>query len=70
MSKITIDADKCKGCALCVDVCPRKCIEISDTFNKTGYHPAIPVNEKNCTGCGFCYLTCPDVCIEVNRNVK
>ncbi|MFC1501524.1 indolepyruvate ferredoxin oxidoreductase subunit alpha [Elusimicrobiota bacterium] len=67
MPKIEIKPDKCKGCTLCVDVCPKKCIEMSKTFNKGGYHSAVFVNEKDCTGCGFCYQICPDVCIEVYK---
>jgi 2-oxoglutarate ferredoxin oxidoreductase subunit delta len=67
VSKITIDNDICKGCALCIEACPKKCLEISKEFNKAGYHPAAFVGEERCTGCGFCYQTCPDVCIEVYK---
>jgi 2-oxoglutarate ferredoxin oxidoreductase subunit delta len=67
MSKTIIDADKCKGCTLCIEVCPKKSLVISKEFNKKGYHPAVFVSENGCTGCGFCYMMCPEVCIEVHK---
>ncbi|MCX5781879.1 MAG: 4Fe-4S binding protein [Elusimicrobia bacterium] len=67
MPKIEIRLDRCKGCTLCVGVCPKNCIEMSNTFNKVGYHYAKFVKEKECTGCGFCYQICPDVCIDVYK---
>ena len=65
--KITIDIDRCKGCSLCIEACPRKCISLSKKFNRIGYTPAEFAGEKDCTGCGFCFLVCPDVCIEVHK---
>ena len=29
MAKVTFDSDRCKGCALCVDACPKKIIVIA-----------------------------------------
>ena len=68
MDKIKIDVNKCKGCTLCVLACPRKSLQISKTFNKAGYHPAVFVDEGKCTSCGFCYQVCPEVCIEVYKD--
>ena len=71
--KITIDRELCKGCYLCISVCPDNLIIISDELNQTGYYPA-EFTEKNgkeedikCTGCATCALVCPDVAIEVYR---
>ncbi|MFH1368099.1 MAG: ferredoxin family protein [Elusimicrobiota bacterium] len=68
MAKIKIETDRCKGCALCIDVCPKKSLIISDKFNKAGHHPAVFVEGNECTGCGFCYLVCPEVCVEVDKD--
>ncbi|HPE68377.1 MAG TPA: 4Fe-4S binding protein [Thermotogota bacterium] len=68
---IEIDGERCKGCGLCISVCPQKIIAFASSFNSKGYHPAQQVDpEEKCVGCGFCYLTCPDTCITVHRVVK
>ncbi|MHC4157460.1 MAG: 4Fe-4S dicluster domain-containing protein [Planctomycetota bacterium] len=65
--KITIDIERCKGCGLCVTVCPKNGIVISKYSNKTGYFPA-RANNDDCTGCTVCAIICPDAAIEVHRD--
>lgn len=68
--KIIIDREKCKGCELCVSVCPKQCIAISSGLNDKGYYPAeFSQGEEGdcCTACTLCALTCPDIAIEVYR---
>jgi 2-oxoglutarate ferredoxin oxidoreductase subunit delta len=67
MPTIKINAEKCKGCGLCIKICHGKCISFSKQFNKAGYYWAVLKKEHICTGCGFCYMVCPDVCIEVYK---
>ena len=70
---ITIDSELCKGCHLCISVCPVDLIAVSDRLNQKGYYPAIFIEadgiEKNrkCTGCATCAVICPDIAIEVYR---
>jgi len=65
--KIAIDTERCKGCGLCVAVCPKGSIVICDKSNKKGYFPARQAKDE-CTGCALCALMCPDVAIEVYRD--
>ncbi|MGQ9887229.1 MAG: 4Fe-4S dicluster domain-containing protein [Aggregatilineales bacterium] len=66
---ITIDCDRCKGCGLCVAVCPQGVLALDqDRLNARGYHPAALVDPNGaCTGCALCALVCPDVCFVVYR---
>ena len=65
--RIIVDRERCKGCGLCVVVCPNQVIKLSDKPNSMGYFPAEQISE-NCTGCTACALTCPDVAIVVLRD--
>jgi 2-oxoglutarate ferredoxin oxidoreductase subunit delta len=65
--KIIIDTERCKGCGLCITVCPKGCIIISKHSNKAGYFPAEATN-IDCTGCAVCAIVCPDAVIEVYRD--
>lgn len=62
---IDIDKERCKGCGLCIEVCPTDVLEFSKGYNNKGYHPAQVKDIEKCIGCGFCYQMCPDVCITV-----
>jgi len=64
--KIIINTERCKGCGLCVAVCPKSSIIISKKSNKSGYFPAETSN-TDCTGCALCAIICPEVVIEVFR---
>lgn len=68
MARIIVDGRYCKGCGLCVEVCPVTCIVLDpDTITDKGYHPAMLTDESLCTGCASCAVMCPDVAIKVER---
>lgn len=68
MANMTVDRAKCKGCGLCVTVCPKKLIVLrNDIRTAKGYNPAECTDVKECTGCGMCFLMCPDCAIKVER---
>lgn len=62
---LKIDKERCKGCMLCIDVCPQKILKISDDVNKRGTRYIIVTDPGKCTGCGLCVLMCPDCAIEI-----
>jgi 2-oxoglutarate ferredoxin oxidoreductase subunit delta len=70
--KIVINRELCKGCYLCMEVCPTHRIKPDTRLNKKGYCPAqckenASEDEKGCTGCAQCATVCPEVAIEVYR---
>ena len=72
MSRVAFSEDRCKGCLLCVSVCPKQIIVQSQRFNQQGYKP-VEVADKDmaeCTGCTSCALICPDCVITVYKTAK
>ena len=66
--KIIISELYCKGCGLCIEVCPKSIIELEETkITAKGYHPAYCVDESKCIACSNCALMCPDSAISVER---
>ncbi|HAS79283.1 MAG TPA: 2-oxoacid:acceptor oxidoreductase [Fusobacteriaceae bacterium] len=68
---VTFNSERCKGCELCVSVCPVKIIELDrTTTNSKGYNPShiSETNKEKCIGCAQCGLMCPDSVITVERN--
>lgn len=64
--QIVVDIEKCKGCEVCIPVCPEDVIAMSEKVNGKGYRFMQPITE-NCTGCANCAIVCPDGVIEVYR---
>ena len=68
MAKMTVNQNTCKGCGLCVDVCPKKIIFLDkDVLNRKGYHPAVVNEMDKCIGCAMCAIICPDCAITVEK---
>ncbi len=66
--RVTFERDRCKGCGLCVEVCPRHIVELDHKeSNAKGYYPATVTDMSRCTGCASCAKMCPDSVITVER---
>jgi heterodisulfide reductase subunit A2 len=57
------DEDACRGCGLCVALCPYGALEIEQTEEKGRKVKVIPVA---CKGCGICAATCYQHALTVN----
>lgn len=65
---VTINETICKGCELCVTVCPRKILSIDrQKLNAKGYNPASVTDAEQCTACAMCAVICPDSAIRVEK---
>ena len=64
---IIIDKEKCKGCMLCINVCPQKILAKAKDVNSKGLEYVKVVDPEKCTGCGLCYTMCPDSVIEISE---
>ncbi|MBU1276071.1 MAG: 4Fe-4S binding protein [Proteobacteria bacterium] len=49
----------CKGCGICVMICPQKVLALDD-LGKVKV-----VNQDQCNNCKLCEFICPDLAIEV-----
>ena len=67
---VEILEEECKGCALCVEVCPQELLYLSDNINPSGHRYVQQRSPEKCTGCTLCYIQCPSSAIVVYRRVK
>lgn len=69
MNKVTFNTERCKGCGLCIEACPKKILEIArDVLNAKGYHPARMTAQEKCIACAMCAAMCPDCVIKVEKD--
>jgi 2-oxoglutarate ferredoxin oxidoreductase subunit delta len=58
IKEICINTNWCKGCGICVDICPKQVLAMD-------YLVAVVVALDRCIVCGRCEVSCPDFCIDV-----
>jgi len=63
--KIFVDDKLCKGCFICINICPKGVYIPSRELNERGYHIPIPINIDKCIKCKLCEYYCPDFAIHV-----
>ena len=59
---LEINKSWCKGCSLCVGICPKKVLELDDRVK------CAPVRGDDCIGCRQCENICPDLAITVKES--
>ncbi|OQY37674.1 MAG: tungsten formylmethanofuran dehydrogenase [Candidatus Cloacimonetes bacterium 4572_65] len=67
MARMTVNPSYCKGCGLCIEVCPKKIIRFSKDINEKGYNFSECFDQEACIACKMCYIICPDVAITVEK---
>ena len=58
---IVVNAAWCKGCSLCIGVCPKSVLDLTDRLK------AEAVRQDDCIGCRQCENICPDLAITVKE---
>lgn len=67
---LTVVSVYCKGCGLCVDICPTGTLQLEDN-HESKFGTSVRVDAPDyCIGCGMCELRCPDFAIFVNYDDK
>jgi len=59
--RFDINAEWCKGCDICVKMCPERCLRLNEQL------VAELTDPQACTGCRICEWLCPDFAIRVQR---
>jgi len=67
-SNFTLFPGLCKGCGLCIEKCPVKCLKWSKVLGVYGT-PVVEADDK-CIACGICQEVCPDCAINVEKRKK
>jgi 2-oxoglutarate ferredoxin oxidoreductase subunit delta len=63
---LDIAVERCKGCGLCVEACPKGVLELDPAVvNPLGYHPVRLTDAASCTSCALCARVCPDAVFAV-----
>jgi len=56
---IEINKKWCKGCGICIDLCPKK------VFVMNEYSKASAASPESCINCKICEHHCPDFAIKI-----
>ena len=59
LKKHHINPEWCKGCGICVELCPQNVLTLDDNEKVTA------AQSQKCICCRLCELRCPDFAIEI-----
>jgi len=68
MNKLHVNAAYCKGCLICVEVCPAAAIRPCPMINSRGYTLPEEDDMSRCTGCRLCETVCPDFAVAIETD--
>ena len=64
---IRLNQKWCKGCYICLEVCPKKVFEKSREVSEKGFQPVAVARPEACTVCLQCEMLCPDLAVNVEK---
>lgn len=62
---VRLDRERCRGCLLCLDVCPNELFVRDTQPNATGALPVQMQYPEYCINCMRCVAICPDQAFDV-----
>lgn len=65
---ISLDENLCKGCYICINVCPMDVYEKGPEIGPKGFRPVVIAHPDKCIKCNECELMCPDLAIIVRED--
>ena len=64
---VTVNAELCDGCKLCIEFCPLDILEVGKDTNQRMLHYVVVKDPLNCLGCDQCERICPTASIFVTE---
>ncbi len=69
-TRIVVNLGFCKGCEICVEVCPKAVLKMAVAMDRWEGAMVEIVDINACTACMLCENQCPDFAIEVYTEKK
>ena len=70
---LILDKNKCVGCGICMEICPREAIQVTRTPKADGEKakkPTVDISPEKCHYCGMCEAVCPFGALRIKVNGK
>ncbi|MEO0091684.1 MAG: ferredoxin family protein [candidate division WOR-3 bacterium] len=62
---IKLNKNWCKGCGLCVEICPKNVYDREAKVSARGFREIVIKSPDRCNRCFLCELLCPDLAITI-----
>jgi 2-oxoglutarate ferredoxin oxidoreductase subunit delta len=63
--KIDLKREWCKGCGVCIEICPKDVFDRESKISSRGFREIVIRQPEKCTGCMLCEMLCPDLVITI-----